>query len=393
MSEQRAPNSCDKNNDKTNSNNNVTLHCNINVENERKRKNQNMNNNNNAKQLKTNYYSVLDCENDDQCDRDLIKKFEKYVNEKKTQTITSNSATINNNNSSKIISENSVVNIEKCKNKRIPPINIFDIESKQLIEFIKNGLKINEFNIKEYRNKKLLFMNNIQDFQRVKAYLEKTKTKFFTFTPKDLKIKTYLLKGIDANVDADEILYELLKFDCEDLKFIKVSPFSTKLSTEKGIKLPMFLVQVSPETNINKLKNIKTLLYRTIKWEQVRKPEIPQCRNCQGFFHSAANCYLPSRCVKCNMDHERGKCQMGKVPGEEKSKLFCVLCKKYGHPASYKGCEKYKLLKQKISIKRNNLLTNKYNNTNLFTNTESSFAKVVKGNNLSNMDANKMDTN
>ena len=43
-------------------------------------------------------------------------------------------------------------------------------------------------------------MNSIQDFQSVKAYLEKTKSKFFAFPPKELKIKTYLLKGIDGNV-------------------------------------------------------------------------------------------------------------------------------------------------------------------------------------------------
>lgn len=312
------------------------------------------------------------------------------IKKNKTNPQDSHSAS-QNSNTSNVITENTVVNLEKCKSQKIPPINIIDIDTKQLIEFIKNGLKITEFKIKEYRNKKSLFMNSIQNFQRVKSYLEKTKTKFFTFTPKELKIKTYLLKGIDANVDTDEILFELLKFDSDELKFIKVSPFSTKASIERGIKLPMYLVQVSPETNVNKLKNIKTLLHRMIKWEQVKRPEIPQCRNCQGFFHSAANCYLPRRCVKCNMDHERGKCSIEKVPAEEKDKLFCVLCNKYGHPASYKGCEKYKLLKQKINAKKKDLLTKNIYNRNIFTNTASSFANVVKGNSGPNPDTTEVD--
>ena len=128
---------------------------------------------------------------------------------------------------------------------------------------------------------------------------------FFTFTQKELKIKTYLLKGINGIVDPDDIFVDLLRFDSEDLKIIKVTHFSTKSSAEKGIKLPMFLVQVSPKTNVNKLKNIRTLSYRKIKWEQVRRPEIPQCRNCQGFFHSVANCYFPRRCVKCNANHQK----------------------------------------------------------------------------------------
>ena len=128
-------------------------------------------------------------------------------------------------------------------------------------------------------------MNPIQVCQRVKAYLKKTKSKFFTFNLKEFKITTYLLKGIDDNVDTDDNLVELLRFDSEGLNIIEVTRISTNSSIEKGIRLLMFLVQVSPETNVNELKNIRTLLYRKIKWEQVRRSEIPQYRNSQGFFH------------------------------------------------------------------------------------------------------------
>lgn len=261
------------------------------------------------------------------CDKEVLDKFEKHVNDKDKPQNSHSANTAVNSKPSKVMTENTVVSIENNTNKKIPPINIVDIETKHLIDFIKNGLKIKDFKIEEYRNKKSLFMNTLQEFLRVKAYLEKTKAKFFTFTPEDIKIKTYLLKGLDAYFDPDEILFELLKFESAELKFIKVTPFSTKLSVEKGIKLPMFLVQVSLESHVNKLKEIKTLLHRCIKWEQVRRPEIPQCRNCQGFFHSAANCYLPRRCVKCNEDHERGKCPAQTVPPEDKNKLYCVLAK------------------------------------------------------------------
>lgn len=329
----------------SNHKNNVNLSINNdNVDNKRKRKNNNMDRSTVPKQFKDNYYSVLDCENDTQCDKELLNKYEQHVNNCKEKPQTSHSATTATNNDLKIKnkSNETVVRNDKSKNKKIPPINIVDIDSKQLIEFIKNGLKINDFKIKEFRNKKSLFLNTLEDFLRVKAFLEKTKTKFFTFTPKGIKTKTYILKGLDASVDTEDILNELSKFEDDELKFIKISPFSTKLAIEKGHKLPIFLVQISPESNINKLKNIKAILYRCVKWEHVRRPEIPQCRNCQGFFHSAANCYLPTRCVKCNLDHERGKCSVNMVQPDEKNKLFCVLCNKYRHPASYKGCEKYK---------------------------------------------------
>ena len=45
----------------------------------------------------------------------------------------------------------------------------------------------------------------------IKAYLQKTKAKFFTFTPKYIKTKTYVLKGLTANIDVNTIYDELCK--------------------------------------------------------------------------------------------------------------------------------------------------------------------------------------
>lgn len=50
-----------------------------------------------------------------------------------------------------------MVNNEQNKNKKVPPKNIIDIETK-------NGLKIKDLKIKELRNKKSLFMNTLHDF-------------------------------------------------------------------------------------------------------------------------------------------------------------------------------------------------------------------------------------
>lgn len=363
--------------------------------NNRKRKNINMvNGPSTSKQNRYNYYAVLDTENNEHCDQDVLKKFENHVKEYKERTETLNSAItalgdtqrVNKNISTAVVNNKTnntrtVVTNDQNKNKKVPPINIVDIETKELIEFIKNGLKIKEFKIKEFRNKKSLFMTTIDDFLKVRAFLEKTKTKFFTFTPKGIKNKTYILKGLDANMSCEEILKELDQFQSNDLQFIKVSQFSTKTSVKNGYNLPIFLVQVTPESNVNQLKNIKALFYRCIKWEQVRRPEIPQCRNCQGFFHSAANCFLPTKCVKCNQDHEKGKCTISTVSADEKDKLYCVLCKKYGHPASYKGCEKYKELQQKLRAKKKTLTETRTKFPNSFTIPDISFSNVLRGNN------------
>lgn len=139
------------------------------------------------------------------------------------------------------------------------------------------------------------------------------------------------------------------------------------------------MVQLSADSNVNELKSIKTVLYHLIKWEPLRRPEIPQCRNCQSLFHSSANCYLAPRCVKCCESHRSEHCPLSNEAPVERDKLFCVLCKKSGHPASYRGCDRYKELLNKIRIKKQNLAS-KNNFTSTFVNPNISYANMAKGN-------------
>lgn len=320
----------------------------------RKRKATTMNENNHSKLIRANYYSILDLEKDTQRDDNVIKDFEKHVKEFK-ESEQHNKATNVNQNKPKII-EN-VTNIQNNNNvqTKIPPINIIDIETKKLIQFIKNGLMINEFKIKQFRDKKSLFMNNLKDYMKVKAYLEKVNAKFFTFTPKGQKTKTYLLKGLNADTNVDEVLNALNVHQNEDLQFLKVSRFSTKLSVKNGYILPIFLVQISADSKVNKLKQIRTLLHHVIQWDQIKNQEISQCRNCQGFFHSAANCYLKSQCVKCGKDHEKAKCSLMKyhLPKEINYTAFSAKSTAIRHPikvAKFTGNFRKKLNREKKKL-------------------------------------------
>lgn len=383
-----------KNDQKSNINNdknvqkNSSIQHDENIVNDRKRKNSNnFQSNTMSKQLKNNYYAILD--NDKECNQECLQLFEKHVQGTEIPTTSKNVSTNISTNKENNTNEENVTNNKHNNNKKIPPINIFDVEPNELIKFIKNGLKINEFKIKELYNKKLsLFMFNINDYNRVKAYLQKTNVKFFTYTPKETKTKTYLLKGLSANIDPNEIFEELCKFQNPNLKFIKVSQFKTKRAESNSYDLPIYLVQISGESKVNELKSINGLLYRCVRWEALRKPEITQCRNCQSFFHSASNCYLPPRCVKCDKMHEIGKCTLDTVPVNEREKLFCVLCNKYGHPASYKGCEKYKELQQKLRAKKQTLHQKRTNNPTIDVNTNISYANIVKNNNSLNLNNN-----
>lgn len=378
MSEQNALHSDNNNNAKT--------HCfRENIE-QRKRKNISMNEGVLSKQMRSNYFAALACEDDD-CDKTVLKSFEKHVNEYKEKRQTS-SALHKTNQNIPITKQNDnrqhadqTSNNDKNQNNKIPPINIFDIDTKELIKFLKTGLKINDFQIKQFRNKKSLFLNSLNDHIKVKAYLEKTKTKFFTFTPKSMKNKTYLLKGLESNADMKEIFNELCTHETNELKFLKINQFSTKNSEARGYKLPIYIVQISPESDSNNLKSIKAIDYRIIKWEQLKRPEITQCRNCQGYFHSASNCFLSPKCVKCDKNHEKGKCEVNEVPREE---LYCVLCKQFGHPASYKGCKIYQDLQKKMQNRKQSIRENQHN-VNMyksFINKDISFSSTLKNDHM-----------
>ena len=343
-----------------------------------------------TKQNRSNYYAVLDTE---EYDKELFQKYSNHVNmtqnvEKKLKVIPVNKylndIPVNQDNSVPITQKNNSPksytkqNTNAKNNNKVPPINIINVESKVLIEFLKNCLKIEMFKVKEYRDKKTLYMSNLEDFYKVKAFLEKSNTNFYTFTPKSNKTKSLLIKGLDITISCEEILEELKTYEDEDLKFTKVSLFKTKRSSSQGYQLPIFMVQISSDSNVNKAKNIRAILYRCIKWEQIKKPEIPQCRNCQGFFHSAANCYLPSKCVKCKETHTKGQCTIMESSEENKEKLYCVVCQKYGHPASYKGCQKYKELQEKLRQRKKIFNQNKTINNNSFINPNVSFSSILK---------------
>lgn len=383
MSELLAQNS-NVNNDKNNINNNSTI-----IENEKKelKRRSKMNCDTMSKQARSNnYYGILD--NDKDCNQEFLKKFEKHVQDHEIASTSRNSLPnipTNKENNNDTNNEN-VPNNNQNKNKKIPPLNIYEVEPNELIEFIKNGLHIKEFKIKEFNNNKIaLFMSSMNEYMRVKAYLHKTKTKFFTFTPKNEKTKTYLLKGLSGNTDPKTIYEELCKFQTDNLKFIKVTKFTTKKSVNNGVDLPIFLVQISSESKANELKAINGLLYRCIRWEPLKKPEIPQCRNCQSFFHSASNCFLQTRCVKCKDKHEIGECPVKEVAENEREKLFCVVCNKYGHPASYRGCEKYKELQEKLRAKKQGLYQKRTNNQTYNVKSNMTFANVVKTDNFQNV--------
>ncbi|KAF0746765.1 Uncharacterized protein FWK35_00027517 [Aphis craccivora] len=64
-----------------------------------------------------------------------------------------------------------------------------------------------------------------------------------------------------------------------------------------------------------------------------RRPDPPQCHNCQKYGHTRNYCHHYPRCVKCESEHSTDECT--KQP-EEPAK--CANCSG-NHTANYKGCQ------------------------------------------------------
>lgn len=143
-----------------------------------------------------------------------------------------------------------VINTTKSK----PPINIFHQDPKDTLILINKTLGIINFHIKKFNDSKHTLYNDIKDYNRVKTLLKETNTNFYSFTPKEEKNSTFLLKSLNHSFEEKKILDELNNLNIEGLKFHKISRFTTRRSTQKQRILPIFIVQLTQDSKPGLLK-------------------------------------------------------------------------------------------------------------------------------------------
>lgn len=238
---------------------------------------------------------------------------------------------------------------KKTKSFKPPPIHIEHQDPKDTAKLLAEELGLSNFHIKRINaHKHILQVDSEENFSKTKELLKRAGTSYFSYTPKENKLPTFVLKGLHNTYAEDEIFKELQNLQINDITFCKVVRLHTKKSKEDNILLPIFIVQMEPESNTSKLKQIKYINYQVVNWERLIKKESTQCKRCQRLGHAASNCSMSYRCVKCNEGHGPGECKIPKMKNEL-NKLYCINCISYGHPASYRGCPS--IIANKIKIK------------------------------------------
>ena len=257
--------------------------------------------------------------------------------------------------------------------KKPPPISIQTTNTKDIVEWLKPSLNSENFFFKS-RNKeyKTLYTNDKYTYTEALKILNEKQAKHFTYTPKEDKIISRLLKGLYDDFEESEIEKEIAELKLDNVKILKIKKINTKdffKSTRGGVA---FLVQVSGDSNISNLTKHTRIAHHVVRWEKINNRNGLQCMNCQRWGHIASKCNMGYRCVKCSSHHGPKECtiSLNKETVTHKD-LFCVNCNKNGHPASYKGCpylkEARKKMLEKVNIRKQNTIDkiNRYSNPNL----------------------------
>lgn len=280
------------------------------------------------------------------------------------------------------------------KKKHVPPIVCYNINVSDMAKALRtmeSPPKYTAINVN--KAKTILKPETVADQKILFNVLKKANTKAFTFTPKEEKPVTLLLKGIHGSYNTEEVR-EAIMAAAPETPLIKVANLETAASKRKGIKLNSFIIQVEAGTDTSELIRLRYMLHQKITWEKFRSSGMTQCRNCQCYGHVARNCSAPYRCVKCKGGHGPGECKRNvEQPGDsaeaggskkDPTPPFCTLCNKDGHTANYRGCPTYQRLLKQREEKRSELASRKqqaWKSVNSYVEKGKSFASLFNSNN------------
>lgn len=196
--------------------------------------------------------------------------------------------------------DNESVTIERNQvNKRIrpPPIYATSTSLSKIIEVLKKSeTNKNNFHLKQRNDSNvIIFAHDITTYDSIKKVLTENNTQFFTYTPKHRKPKSLILKGIRGNPTADEFKEELIGMNLKNVNIMKVAKINYNKSDPNKYH---YSIQLSNDSIIKEVTNIKYIAYQQIRWEKPRKKSIVQCRKCQRLSHVSYS--WPRLPVLCN---------------------------------------------------------------------------------------------
>lgn len=194
---------------------------------------------------------------------------------------------------------------EPKKTSSPPAIIAYFNDHKQIINGLKADLKNDNFTVFMRKDHVKIQCVTSTDYVSTKSFLENKAVEYYSFTPKEEKPITLLLKNISNTYDDTEV-----KAAIEE-KIVNINIISVKHMFKYN-----WIVQLKNKDDVKSFKAIRSLLGHGVKIENFKGKRTLQCKRCQRFKHSANNCKMPYRCVKCSLGHEVGVCS---IPNKEEN--------------------------------------------------------------------------
>lgn len=224
----------------------------------------------------------------------------------------------------------------KATEMKTPTIICTKLNVAEFVRMMESAHPQIKYTIKNGRDyKSYLKIDTLENHKIIFDILKTQSIPSFTFTAKEDKKQTVLLKGLHRKCSEEEVYSELTEvFSVDDI--VKVSLFTPT----KDAKI--FMIQFKPGFDLKRIFEVRFLLHQKIHWERIRNSGPIQCKNCQRYGHVASNCLMGYRCVKCSENHGPGQCQrnLNELP-QENNQPFCANCGELGHPANFKECRVY----------------------------------------------------
>ncbi|GFT20255.1 nucleic-acid-binding protein from transposon X-element [Trichonephila clavipes] len=172
-----------------------------------------------------------------------------------------------------------------------------------------------------------LYTNNSIDYHKLLNLLDQHKFQYHVITPKDERSIKVVIKGLPSDTDINDIKTDLAE---QGFTNTKVSQLIGRITKQT---LPVFMVTLPRNINNANIFQIKTLSYLSIRVEGYEGTGVTQCYSCNRFNHTADNCHMIPRWLKCGEAHQTKDCPIQRV-----DTAYCINCQVHGHMANYSKC-------------------------------------------------------
>lgn len=193
----------------------------------------------------------------------------------------SNNNSSNINNNSNINSRNNGRNSGRLARKQFcTPIILYNVNVKHLVDQLEARATKIDFKIKNInRRKSKLFFSDLNVYKEMMALLKEKKINSYSFTPKELRQLSFVIRGLYYKTEIDDIENALNAIVPNVVS--KVSKFETSYSKKNNTETGLFLVTLQPDKGLKGITHIKYILNQSFVWEKPKRNEREiQCRRC-----------------------------------------------------------------------------------------------------------------